>query len=330
MSVAGASPPRLLGPLDRVGPLRRLDRWLHAMPHPGLVVEIAPTHVAAARWGYGRGNLESFGVDPLDIGSITASPLEANVAKGDAVRSALRRVFARVPHYGSPVALLIPDPVVRIFILPFENLPRRADEALPLLRWRLKKSVPFEMDETAVSWTRQGGREGKIEIVAAVARQQIVREYEEVVEASAASVGVVQSSTLASLALLEERGATLLIRMSGRTLTTVIVNGSNLTVHRSSEMPAEAPLLDPRAMLDEIFPAVAYFQDTWGGMIDRARLAGFGEREGEFRNAISEELRIAAGSLAEGPEVLHLSSNAKDLVRQGLDPLVGWMMNAGA
>jgi type IV pilus assembly protein PilM len=330
MSVAGASPQSLLGPLDRIGPLRRLDRWLHAMPHPGLVVEIASSHVAAARWGNSRGNLESFGVEPLDIGSIMASPLEANVARGDAVRSALQRVFARVPHHGSPVALLIPDPVVRVFILPFENLPRRPDEALPLLRWRLKKSVPFEMDETAVSWARQGGRDGKLEIVAAVARQQIIREYEEVVEASSASVGVILSSSLASLALLEERGATLLIRMSGRTLTTVIVNGSNLTLYRSSEMPAEAPRLDPRAMLDEIFPAVAYFQDTWGGMVDRARLAGFNERESEFRNAISGELRIPAGSLAEVPEVAHLSSNAMGLFQQGLDPLVGWMMNVGA
>jgi type IV pilus assembly protein PilM len=318
-----------LGPLERIGPLRRLDLWLHAMPHPGLVVEIATSHVAVARWGNSRGNLESFGAEPLHQGSIAPSPLEANVAKGDAVHSALRRVFARVPHHGSPVALLIPDPVVRVFILPFENLPRRADEALALLRWRLKKSVPFEMDETAVSWTRQGGRDGKIEIVAAVARQQIVREYEEIVEASSASVGVVLSSTLASLTLLEERGATLLIRMSGRTLTTVVVNGSNLTVYRSSEMPVEAPLLDPRAMLDEIFPAVAYFQDTWGGMIDRARLAGFGAREGEFRDVLSGELRITAGSLAEGPEVQQLPSNAKDLARQGFDPLIGWMMNAG-
>ena len=330
MSVAGGSSPSLLGPLERIGPLRRLDRWLHAMPHPRLVVEIATSHVAAARWGNNRGNLESFGIEPLDLGTIAASPLEANVAKGHAVHAALRRVFARVPHHGNPVALLIPDPAVRVFILPFENLPRRADEALPLLRWRLKKSVPFEMDETAVSWTRQGGRDGKIEIVVAVARQQIVREYEEIVEESTASVGVVLSSTLASLALLEERGATLLIRMSGRTLTTVVVNGSNLTVYRSSEMPAEAPVLDPRAMLDEIFPAVAYFQDTWGGMIDRIRLAGFGAREGEFRDAISGELRITAGSLAEGPEGLHLPSIAKDLARRGFDPLVGWMLNAGA
>ena len=71
---------------------------------------------------------------------------------------------------------------MRVFILPFETLPRRADEALPLLRWRLKKSVPFDVDETVVSWMRQNGREGNLEMVTAVARQRIIREYEEIVE----------------------------------------------------------------------------------------------------------------------------------------------------
>ena len=58
-----------------------------------------------------------------------ASPVETNVTQPDAVRSALRDVFNRVPTRGAPLALLIPDPVVRVFILPFDTLPRRADEA---------------------------------------------------------------------------------------------------------------------------------------------------------------------------------------------------------
>ena len=111
-----------------------------------------------------------------------ASPVETNITQPDAVRSALRAVFQSRSGPWRSVALLVPDPVVRVFILPFDTLPRRADEALPLLRWRLKKSVPFDMDETVVSWTRQSGRDGNLEVVTAVARQRIIREYEEIVE----------------------------------------------------------------------------------------------------------------------------------------------------
>jgi type IV pilus assembly protein PilM len=314
----------------QLGPVRKLDRWLNAMPHPTLVVEIATSHVAAARWGTSKGTLETYAIEPLPSGSVMASPVDANIPQPDAVRSALRRVLARVPDRGAPITLLIPDPVVRVFILPFETLPRSAEDALPLLRWRLKKSVPFDMDETIVSWMRQDGREGNLEILTAVARQRILREYEEAVESVGASVGVVLSSSLAALPLLEERGATILVRMSGKTLTTVIVRGGNLCVYRSTEMPSEAATLDPQAMLDEIFPALAYYQDTWGGSVDRARLAGLGAREETFRRALGEELKVSVGPLAEAEDVRSLPSNAKDLIHQDLDALVGWMMNTGS
>ena len=314
----------------RVGLVGRIDRWLHAMPHPLLVVEIAGGHVAAARWGKRRGHLEGVAVESLPLGAVMPSTVETNITQPEAVRSALRRVFTRMPDRGAPIALLVPDLAVRVFILPFDNLPRRAEDALPLLRWRLKKSVPFDVDETVVSWNRQDGREGNLEVVIAVARQQIVREYEQIVESLGAHAGVVLGSTLATLPLLEERGSTLLVRLCGKMLTTVITHGSNLCVYRSSEMAAEAKLLEPQAMLDEVFPAVAYYQDTWGSTIDRARLTGFGDREAMFGGALAVELTVNAGPIAEAEGVLGLEASAKDLVNHGLDALTGWMMNGKA
>lgn len=314
----------------KLGPVQKLERWLNAMPHPGHVVEIAPNRVAAARWGKSRGSLESFAVEPLPAGAIMASPVDANIPQPDAVTSALRKVFSRTQNHAGSVALLVPDPVVRVFILAFETLPRRADDALPLLRWRLKKSVPFDVDETVVSWMRQESREGKLEVVTAVSRNRIIREYEQIVETLGAHVGVVLSSTLASLPLLEDRGATLLVRLSGKTLTTVIVRSGNICVYRSSEMSADSAGLEPHAMLDEIFPAIAYYQDTWGASVDRARLSGLGTRDAIFRQALAQELSVPAGALAESAEAMPLASNVKDLLHQDLDAVVGWMLNGGS
>jgi type IV pilus assembly protein PilM len=313
----------------QLGPVRKIERWLTALPHPSLVVEIAAEHVAAARWGKVRGNLEAFAVEPLPYGAVVPSPVEPNIAQPDEVRSALRKVFSRVAATPG-LALLLPDPVVRVFILPFESLPRRSDEAMPLLRWRLKKSVPFDVDETVVSWMRQSGREGGLEVVTAVARQRIVREYEEIVKSLGSTSGIVLSSTVATLPLLEERGATLLVRMCGKALTTVIVQGSSLCVYRSSDMAAGSATLDPQSMLDEIFPAIAYFQDTWNGTIDRARVAGLGVREQIFQRALAEELKCSVGLLSESDDARVLDSKAKDLMTQNLDGLVGWTLNGGA
>jgi type IV pilus assembly protein PilM len=315
--------------LFHLGLVRGLDRWLNAMPHPSLVVEIASAHVAVARWKANAG-LEFAFSEPLPAGSLVPSPVEVNVAEPEAVRSVLRRLLARVPARGQGLTLLIPDPVVRVFIMPFESLPRRSDEAVALLRWRLKKSVPFDMDETVVSWMRQSGREENLEVITAVARQRIVREYEEIVESLDANATIVLSSTLSTLPLLEERGSTLLARLSGRTLTTVIAQGSSLCVYRSAEMPADAATLVPLAVMDEIFPTIAYYQDSWGGAIDRVRLSGFGAREGLFRQALADELKCSVGALSESDVASRMDSDAKDLMNEGYDALVGWAMNGGA
>lgn len=185
--------------------------WLDAMPHPSVVLEIAPTHVAAARWGRDLAHLVASGSEQLPAGAVTPSATQANIADREAVRSAVHSVLARVPKQGPDVALLLPDPSIRVFILPFDTFPRRADEALPLLRWRLKKSLPFDAEEAVLSWMRQPSRDGKVEIVAAVARQKIVREYESVLEEEGLLAGVVQSSTLATLPILNPSGATLLV-----------------------------------------------------------------------------------------------------------------------
>jgi hypothetical protein len=83
-------------------------------------------------------------------------------------------------------------------------------------------------------------------------------------------------------------------------------------------------------MLDEIFPATAYYQDTWGGMIDRVRLSGLGMREEIFRRALTAELKASVGSLSEADDARQLEASAKDLLQHNLDALVGWNMNGGS
>jgi type IV pilus assembly protein PilM len=282
--------------------------------------------VAVARAGGRSGLLEGVAVAPLPAGAVMPSTLETNVVQPEAVRSTLQQIFARVPIHGTPVALLVPDLVVRVFILPFDSLPRRASEAVPLLRWRLKKSVPFDVAETAVSWMRQEAREGGLEVVTAVARQPIVREYEALIESLGARAGVVLSSTLATLPLLEEQGATLLVRLCGKTLTTVIVRGSSLCLYRSTEMRGDLAL-EPQAMLDEVFPAAAYYQDSWGETIDRARLSGFGAKENSLGQTLAQELQIPTESMTDALQAQRPNESAKELIPQGLDAILGWLLN---
>jgi len=311
--------------LPRVPARARSLRWFDSMPHPPLACEIAPGYVAAA-----RGWQSAF--EPLAQGTVVASPVDLNMPDAAAVRQRLQMVLQRIGAKGPEVALLLPDQVIRIFLLHFETFPRRAEEAVPLLRWRLKKSVPFEMEETVVSYMQQPlapGQSGGVSVLAAVARQKVVRQYEELAEALELRPGVVLSSTLAALSLLKDDRPVLLARLAGRTLTTVIVRGEALCVYRCTDVSGEPAALPTRALMEEVFPAVAYFQDTWRENIGEIRLAGFGPRFDDFRREVEADLGSRVQPLLSSTAG-SFPAEAKPMIERHLDGLVGWAAGGAA
>ncbi len=311
--------------------VRGITHWLDVLPHPLVACEIAPGYVAAARWSRGGLGLESFAVEPLPPGAIVPSAVETNILQVAEVRSAVGRVFARLRAKGQIVALLVPDPVVPVFVLHFDVFPRRRSEAEPLLRWRLKKSTPFEADETIISFMRQAPRDEGVDVVTALARLRIVREYEQLMQSVGMSPGVVLSSTLAALPLIEDHRPSLLARVSGKYLTMAITRGGILWNYRCVELPADVSELSPQNLLDEIYPVTTYFQDTWKEGIAMVRLAGLSNRVEEFREPLELELKCPAASLlASVASEGRLGSDQQSLAERDLDALVGWTMNRGA
>ena len=247
------------------------------------------------------------------------------------MRAALARVFNKLGAKGQETALLVPDPVIRVFVLHFDVFPRSESEAIPLLRWRLKKSVPFEAEETLISFMRQSPREEGVDVVTGLARLRIIREYEQLVESAGLTPGVVMSSTLAALPLLEDRQPTLLARVAGKALTTAIVREGVLCGYRCMELPTGADQLTPQMLLDEIYPLLAYYQDSWSEGISAVRLAEGRARLEEFRNPLQHELNCPVGGLmktAEGEG--RVPNDVRPLAESGLDAMVGWSLNRGA
>src|SRR5271157_713196 len=302
---------------------------MEAIPHPPLAFEISPGRVAGARFTHG-GSLDGFSVENLPPGAITPSAVEANLTNPAAVKSAVTNVCLRLGAKDEDVALLLPDPVIRVFVQHFEDFPRSSEEAIPMLRWKLKKSVPFEVDETLLSFMRQQPRGEGVDVVTAIARLRIIKEYESLLEPTGVRAGVVLSSTLAAISLVEDARPTLLARLSGTSLTTAIVREGVLAGYRCTELPATATEVTPQMLLEEVFPLAAYYQDTWQEGIQAVRVAGLGHRLPEFVRPLEEEFKCNVGSLlnsavSEG----RLRSDARPLADRELDGLVGWMLHRG-
>ena len=50
---------------------------------------------------------------------------------------------------------IVPDAAVRVMLVEFDTLPSDQDEALGVVRFRLKKSLPFDVDKAKVSYHAQ-------------------------------------------------------------------------------------------------------------------------------------------------------------------------------
>ena len=304
---------------------RRISRWLEAMPHPHLAVEIAHDRVAAARWTRGN-SLDAFAVEALPPGALMPSAVEVNVVNPAALKSAIASVLSRLRARDEGVALLLPDPVIRVFVQHFDEFPRAAQEAEPMLRWKLKKSVPFEADEAVISYMRQPARSDGVDVVTALARQRILREYEALAEGARLYPGVILSSSLAAISLLEEEKAVLLARVSGTALTAAIVRDGVLCGYRCTELPSQGGEITPQVLLEEIYPVAAYYQDTWGESIASVRVAGLGARLPDFVQPLETEFHCSVRSL------LHTAisdgfvpADARPLADREIDGLIGWM-----
>lgn len=313
--------------LYKIEAVRRLIRWLDATPHPGLVIEIAPEQISGARFSR-TGSLENFAVEMLPPGAVAPSAIETNIVNGGAVKTAIGKISEKLKMKDQDAALLVPDPVIRVFVQHFDDFPRSTEEAIPMLRWKLKKSVPFEVDETLLSYMRQQPRGEGVDVVTAIARLRIIKEYEALLDGESVRPGVVLSSTLSAISLLNDARPTLLARLSGTSLTTAIVREGVLAGYRCTELPAAATEITPQMLLEEVFPLAAYYQDTWQEGIQAVRVAGLHRRLPEFVRPLQEEFKCDVGSLlnaaiSEG----RLRSDARPLADRDLEGLVGWMMH---
>jgi type IV pilus assembly protein PilM len=238
---------------------------------PRLACEITPEGVIAARQSEGRGQeaeaLMSFAALPPGIvrpGLPTAEDPALNFLDQPLVVAALRKALDEVAGRDKQLTLVVPDAAVRVLLMDFDTLPAKVQEALPIVRFRLKKLAPFDVEDAAVSYQvmrRQNSEQNQMRVVATVMPAVVRAEYESAVRAAGYEPGVVLPSTLAALATLPAEGASLVINRNGHSLTTVITQGDELLLHRTLELPVSDEW-HHEELAKTVSVAMAYFEDT--------------------------------------------------------------------
>ena len=236
---------------------------------PNVAIEIAADRVVGARASQARNSVELYAARPLAAGAVVPGLQEQNIHDRTAVSQALSAVLESIGPKGRDVTLVIPDAVARVMLMEFDTFPDRQEDAVSLLRFRLKKLLPFDADRAAISY--EATRNGAIRVVTAVAASNVLEEYESMLRDAGVNPGVVLPSLAASLGLVDGTQPTLLIKADTGTVSVAIADKRELRLVRTLEGSAPA---SPEQLADDIHPMLVFFEDTFGARIQRVVVAG--------------------------------------------------------
>ncbi len=223
---------------------------------PRLAVEVRAEGVVAARAEDATALLVAVSRVSLPEGSVLPGLRPGNVGDRAALLAAVRKVLEAVADRSKgrrEVTLIVPDASVRVLLLDFDSLPAKTIEALPVVRFRLKKLLPFEAEDAAVSYQIMSSAKGLVRVVAVAMPREVLTEYEAVVREAGYEPGAVLPSTLAALAGLDvSDSATLVVNADPKGVTTAIVQAGLLLLHRSVDMTTEEPYVEPVVSLPNL------------------------------------------------------------------------------
>ena len=245
---------------------------------PRLACEISADRVLAGRVIENGSGLEACAARELAPGSVVPDLVETNLRQRGAVREGIESVLGGVARHSKDVIAIVPDAAVRVMLVEFDTLPSDQEEALGVVRFRLKKSLPFDVDKAKVSYHAQKVGD-EVKVVAAVALGSVMEDYEAAFREAGFEPGVVMPSTLAALGAAGGKKPTMVIKVDAHTTSIAILNEGQLQLFRTLEN-ARGVTINGEQLAEEVYPSIVFFQDTYHLNIERIYVAGLPESGG--------------------------------------------------
>lgn len=275
-----------------------VQRWV-AEPPPDHLFEITETSLSAVSSRNPAQPREQVFTER----ALSVSPSTSNLVKPELYRQAFQKLKngSVAKHMGA--ALVIPDYAVRMTILDFEEFPPGDPERNALIRFRLRKSVPFHIEEAQVSYAIQLQAPKRIEVLAVAIARPILSEYETLFAEAGYQVGLIAPSAIAALPLCQsnDTGFTIVAKAAGTTLTVLLLEQGVIRLVRCLNLasPDEDGITveGELSVLDLVQQTLAYAEDQLGQSVKRLLLCGFGAETDLLGKLAQKEFGIPYANL---------------------------------
>ena len=267
-------------------------------PKPRLACEITSQNVIAARAKGDGSGLEVHTVRRLDHELVKPSLAAGNVSNASALAQSVGGALSAVGGRKRDVVAIIPDAAVRVLLMDFDTLPEKSTEAEPIIRFRLRKSVPFDAEQAALSF-QSYRKEGSVKVLAAVTPREVRDEYESVFRNSGYEPGYLLPSTLAVLQAMQADRPTLLVKIDGNFISVAIADHNELVFYRMLDVVAGRT---GATIADEVYPSIVFFEDNYAAKIERILFASTSNVD-ELKQVLEEQTGVRPEMLDAGAHV---------------------------
>ena len=252
-------------------------------PPPRFAFELSEAGLALARGG----GSPHIGFQPIEKDVISVSPVKDNVLRMEELTARVKALVGGADKKRRRAALILPDFAVRVSVLDLDAFTDDAAQQESLVRFRVKKSLPFDLESAQLSYQAQRNGKGW-DVVVAAAPIEILARYEAPFRAAGLHAGLVTTSTLCALPLMREAGVAVLAKLSGPTLTLAVVGHGALKLLRTLELESGGA----QEILSHLYPTFAYIEDRLDSKAERLLTCGLGPAGEEVRAELEGEMNL--------------------------------------
>ncbi len=305
---------------------------LHDAAAPSAAVEILGNRISGAvvEDRNGRPVVSAHATELLPEQALVPALNAVNVRDRVTVSAALDRVLERL---GRPkrIGLVLADPVAKVSLVKLQQVPARAQDLDQVIRWQVKKTAPFSIDDAQVGYVAGMRADDGQEFIVTLARRDVIAEYEGLCSAAGAHAGIVDISTFnvvntAVAASAAPAGDWLLVNVAPGWESIAILRGAQLIFFRSHTAEGEGTLADV------VHQTAMYYEDRLKGAgFTRALLCGAAasDEADALRRSLAERLSTTV-DIIDPTRAAGLTDRivASGALLDTLTPLVGLLLRS--
>lgn len=218
---------------------------------------------------------------------VTPSLSVENISEPEKFKGAIKTLFNSASISGRHISVAIPDASVKTAFLEFEDIPKEREKITEIIKWNLKKTLPFPVDEAAVDYqiTENPSGENRLyKLIATVMRKTVLSQYENILKDLNFIADAIVPSSFAVYNLyhdlLSDIPVCAVVAAYKKRIAVMAQRRGKPHFYRSKEAD------DERHGLREILVSLDYYHDICGVMPDRIYLVDSGFETIDLKSGI--------------------------------------------